>query len=302
MSLLSKLFGGNSANTKHTDFRFKVDSTFYLSGDTLIITGYIESGILRPGDKVEIVGNNYQKRSSVEYIEEYRKKIEQAVTGQDVGIAFRGFSKEWAYTNIKCGDMIYSSDTTLEYENDTSALAISQELFEKNKSEIDDLTIIFNHHLNAVRSHMLNNEKMMSVLNELEKLWIENYLLIKAKVTDTISDGQLHSTALAGGESDLTLTVYAIPVPLRDAINYFERGTPPTYTEIIGRITESPYVIMARETGAKVLVHIVVCADPNNSPLAIQFCILPFPESGGEYKCVLPTDLLTDAERELWQQ
>lgn len=80
-------------------FRMTVADVFFITGRGLVATGKIEDGTLRVGDEVR-VNNGPQVR--VDGIEAFRKVLDQAQTGDNVGLLLKGLDR----SDVKAGDVI----------------------------------------------------------------------------------------------------------------------------------------------------------------------------------------------------
>ncbi|MDR7401406.1 MAG: elongation factor Tu [Armatimonadota bacterium] len=76
-------------------FLMAVEDIFSITGRGTVATGRVERGTLRVGEEVEIVGLRPQpKRTVVTGIEMFRKTLDEAVAGDNVGVLLRGVEKE----------------------------------------------------------------------------------------------------------------------------------------------------------------------------------------------------------------
>jgi translation elongation factor EF-Tu-like GTPase len=71
-------------------FRLTVEDVFVIKNRGVVATGRVESGTLRVGDTVQIDG---ALNARVDGIEVFRKSIEQATVGDNIGVLFRGLEK-----------------------------------------------------------------------------------------------------------------------------------------------------------------------------------------------------------------
>lgn len=67
-----------------------VDDVFSIRGRGLVATGTVEDGSVRVGDEVRIDGGGAVR---VDGIEAFRKKVDEAVAGDNVGLLFAGPDK-----------------------------------------------------------------------------------------------------------------------------------------------------------------------------------------------------------------
>lgn len=70
-------------------FLMPVEDVFAISGRGTVATGRVEHGIAKVGDELEIVGINSTQKSVVSGVEMFRKLLDQAQAGDNVGIILR---------------------------------------------------------------------------------------------------------------------------------------------------------------------------------------------------------------------
>ena len=76
-------------------FLMSVEDVFSITGRGTVATGAIETGIIRTGDPVEIVGLSEEKMSStVTGVEMFRKILDEGRAGENCGLLLRGIEKE----------------------------------------------------------------------------------------------------------------------------------------------------------------------------------------------------------------
>ena len=75
-------------------FLMPIEDVFSISGRGTVVTGRVERGRLRPGDEVEIVGFEETKKTVVTSIEMFRKVLDEALPGDNVGLLLRGIDKD----------------------------------------------------------------------------------------------------------------------------------------------------------------------------------------------------------------
>lgn len=76
------------------NFLMPVEDVFSIKGRGTVVTGRIESGIIKVGDEIEIVGLKDAQKSTVTGVEMFRKLLDQGQAGDNVGILLRGIGKE----------------------------------------------------------------------------------------------------------------------------------------------------------------------------------------------------------------
>jgi len=84
-------------------FLMSVEDVFTISGRGTVPTGRVERGILNRGDEVEIVGLREEPlKTVVTDIEMFRKSLDQAQAGDNVGLLLRGVDRD----NVERGQVI----------------------------------------------------------------------------------------------------------------------------------------------------------------------------------------------------
>jgi elongation factor Tu len=76
------------------DFLMAIEDVFNIAGRGTVATGRVESGKLNRNDEVEIVGIRDTQKTVVTDIEMFRKILDNAEAGDNVGILLRGVKKE----------------------------------------------------------------------------------------------------------------------------------------------------------------------------------------------------------------
>jgi len=75
-------------------FLMSVEDVFSITGRGTVGTGRVERGKVKVGDKVERVGIRETKSTVVTGVEMFRKLLEQAQAGDNVGLLLRGMGKD----------------------------------------------------------------------------------------------------------------------------------------------------------------------------------------------------------------
>jgi elongation factor Tu len=76
-------------------FLMPIEDVFTISGRGTVVTGRVERGTLQRGSEVEIVGLAAQsRRTVVTDVEMFRKSLDQATAGDNVGLLLRGIERE----------------------------------------------------------------------------------------------------------------------------------------------------------------------------------------------------------------
>ncbi|MCM8824863.1 MAG: elongation factor Tu [Candidatus Omnitrophica bacterium] len=76
-------------------FLLAVEDVFSITGRGTVATGRVERGKIKPGEEVEIIGLREEiNKTVVTSIEMFRKILDEAVAGDNVGLLLRGIEKE----------------------------------------------------------------------------------------------------------------------------------------------------------------------------------------------------------------
>ncbi len=75
-------------------FLMPVEDVFSISGRGTVATGRIERGIVKTGDKVELVGIRDTQNTVCTGVEMFRKILDEGQAGDNVGLLLRGMKKE----------------------------------------------------------------------------------------------------------------------------------------------------------------------------------------------------------------
>ena len=76
-------------------FLMPVEDVFTITGRGTVATGRVERGIVKVGDEVQIVGlNDEPKKTVVTGVEMFRKLLDQAVAGDNIGVLLRGIDRK----------------------------------------------------------------------------------------------------------------------------------------------------------------------------------------------------------------
>jgi elongation factor Tu len=82
------------ARDKDKPFLMPVEDVFSITGRGTVGTGRVERGKVKIGDKVERVGVRETKETVVTGVEMFRKTLDYAEAGDNVGLLLRGVNKE----------------------------------------------------------------------------------------------------------------------------------------------------------------------------------------------------------------
>jgi len=75
-------------------FLMPVEDVFSISGRGTVATGRIESGIIKVGEEIEIVGIRDTSKTTVTGVEMFRKLLDQGQAGDNTGILLRGIKRD----------------------------------------------------------------------------------------------------------------------------------------------------------------------------------------------------------------
>jgi len=75
-------------------FSMPIEDVFSITGRGTVVTGRVEQGTLEVGDQVEIIGLRDLQKTTVTGIEMFRKLLDSAMAGDNVGLLLRGIGKE----------------------------------------------------------------------------------------------------------------------------------------------------------------------------------------------------------------
>ncbi|HMB01236.1 MAG TPA: elongation factor Tu [Spirochaetota bacterium] len=84
------------------DFLLPVEDIFTISGRGTVATGRIEQGKVKVGDKCQIVGMGDTRETTITGVEMFRKEMDDAQAGDNVGLLLRGIER----TDIQRGQVI----------------------------------------------------------------------------------------------------------------------------------------------------------------------------------------------------
>ena len=76
------------------DFLMPVEDVFTITGRGTVVTGAISQGIVKVGDKVEIIGMGVTRETTCTGVEMFRKLMDEGQAGDNVGLLVRGIERE----------------------------------------------------------------------------------------------------------------------------------------------------------------------------------------------------------------
>jgi len=75
-------------------FLMPVEDVFSISGRGTVVTGRVETGIIKVGEEVEVVGIRNTQKTTVTGVEMFRKLLDQGEAGDNIGALVRGLKRE----------------------------------------------------------------------------------------------------------------------------------------------------------------------------------------------------------------
>jgi elongation factor Tu len=74
-------------------FLMSIEDVFSITGRGTVVTGRVDRGLVKVGDEVEIVGFGETRKTVVTGVEMFRKLLDQAQAGDNIGCLLRGIGK-----------------------------------------------------------------------------------------------------------------------------------------------------------------------------------------------------------------
>ena len=75
-------------------FLMPIEDVFSISGRGTVVTGRVETGVVKVGEEVEIVGIKDTQKTTVTGVEMFRKLLDQGQAGDNIGALIRGIGRE----------------------------------------------------------------------------------------------------------------------------------------------------------------------------------------------------------------
>ncbi len=75
-------------------FMMAVEDVFSIEGRGTVATGRIESGVVKVGEKIQVIGLRDTQETTVTGVEMFQKTLDQGIAGDNVGLLLRGLKKE----------------------------------------------------------------------------------------------------------------------------------------------------------------------------------------------------------------
>jgi elongation factor Tu len=83
-------------------FLMSVEDVLSITGRGTVVTGRVDRGVVKVGDEIEIVGFGETRKSVVTGVEMFRKLLDQAQAGDNIGCLLRGIGK----TDVERGQVL----------------------------------------------------------------------------------------------------------------------------------------------------------------------------------------------------
>ncbi|KAF0134005.1 MAG: elongation factor Tu [Candidatus Saganbacteria bacterium] len=75
-------------------FLMPIEDVFSITGRGTVATGRVERGKIKVNDEVEVIGLGSHKKAVITGVEMFRKTLDEAIAGDNVGLLLRGLEKE----------------------------------------------------------------------------------------------------------------------------------------------------------------------------------------------------------------
>jgi elongation factor Tu len=75
-------------------FLMPIEDVFSISGRGTVVTGRIESGVVKTGEEIEVVGIRDTQKTTCTGVEMFRKLLDQGEAGDNAGVLLRGTKRE----------------------------------------------------------------------------------------------------------------------------------------------------------------------------------------------------------------
>lgn len=182
-----------------TPFSMPVEDVFFIPGRGTIITGRIESGKIKVGDIIYLGKGGISLPTTVKEIEMFRKLLDQAECGDNVGLLLEGVSKEQVVEGMVASSVRTKAVVTSSSSKETNSATVvlptaEQEYIDELKECLADGEIGAGERrllgklaaklgISAERAEELEASLMAPVLSDDEKEYLEEY---KAAAVDGV--------------------------------------------------------------------------------------------------------------------
>lgn len=102
-------------------FQMTIENVFAITGRGTVVVGCIERGIIKPNDKVDIVGNNKEPMRDVivSGVETHHKLLDSATVGDNVCILLKGVAR----SDVEVGNILVIKNESNDNPAKVSALS-----------------------------------------------------------------------------------------------------------------------------------------------------------------------------------
>jgi elongation factor Tu len=105
-------------------FLMPVEDVFSISGRGTVVTGRVETGIVKVGEEVEVVGIRNTQKTVVTGVEMFRKLLDEGRAGDNIGALVRGLKRE----DVERGQVLAKPGTVTPHtEFDAEVYVLSKE-------------------------------------------------------------------------------------------------------------------------------------------------------------------------------
>ena len=101
-------------------FLMPIEDVFSISGRGTVVTGRVETGVVKVGEEVEIVGLKDTKKTTVTGVEMFRKLLDQGQAGDNIGALIRGVGRE----DVERGQVLCKPGTITPHTEFTSEVYV----------------------------------------------------------------------------------------------------------------------------------------------------------------------------------
>ncbi len=113
----------NEKKLENPPFLMPISEVFAVTGRGTVVTGRVKSGVIHKGDELEIVGIKETQKTVAVFIEQFRKFLDEAGEGQNIGVILRGIKKE----DVVCGQVLATPGTVVAHRKFEAKCHISNE-------------------------------------------------------------------------------------------------------------------------------------------------------------------------------
>ncbi|CDR31351.1 Elongation factor Tu [Acholeplasma oculi] len=110
----------NPVRATDKPFMMPVEDVFTITGRGTVATGRVDRGIVKVGDQVEIVGIRDTQTTTVTGVEMFRKLLDQAEAGDNIGALLRGIDR----ANIERGQVLAKPATVKPHSKFTAQIYV----------------------------------------------------------------------------------------------------------------------------------------------------------------------------------